>query len=580
MSKITLALVVLLSCCVAARAQEADAAAPAANPQTQLRQDLDALALEAGEIDRPLARASALTEVAGALWPLDEARAKGLLREALELTFPDGPDRARLRERAIGDPIHAPTPEESARTSLRARVLRAAARDGDFERELIETTAREAGREAEVLNLSAAASDAAKAGRLEEAARYTRRMMESEPTLANVGWAINEIAVRDRAEADRLILVYLERLRALPLSVFERSQHSSLRLSFVLPQVFLPGAAAWPGASGASIPPVGRAAVRAYLNFVVETLNRLEQARAGSSAGGRALLMSAWPLVSEHAPELAGHFAQLERMSRPPGQAPAEPPSRAGMQEYGERSYRERLKTARQTKDPLALEMAVSAARARGDFAEARKLLDLLADGALKTQLNEAVNADEVLHLIERGDTAGAEKVARQINAPGAILRAYPPLIKRLVKDKDSSSAAFLAGEAVRRLKRAEEEKTDDTAYVPSALAGLVRPPKGSRLPRAVGDIAAAVAEDDAALGFDLLTEFVRLANKHDAFTENGDPGFDPSAFRALASRDESRARQLAEGLGDRLQKIVALTAVYRRKTDALAAQAETPRRP
>ena len=48
---------------------------------------------------------------------------------------------------------------------------------------------------------------------------------------------------------------------------------------------------------------------------------------------------------------------------------------------------------------------------------------------------------------------SGGFRLTAESQAPGAILRAYPPLIRRLARDRDASSAAFLAGEAVYRAK-------------------------------------------------------------------------------------------------------------------------------
>ena len=52
------------------------------------------------------------------------------------------------------------------------------------------------------------ASAAAGEGRIDEAGELIRHAMEVEPTLIDVGFAINEVAARDRPAADRLMLDY------------------------------------------------------------------------------------------------------------------------------------------------------------------------------------------------------------------------------------------------------------------------------------------------------------------------------------------------------------------------------------
>jgi hypothetical protein len=63
-----------------------------------------------------------------------------------------------------------------------------------------------------------------------------------------------------------------------------------------------------------------------------------------------------------------------------------------------------------------------------------------------------------------------------------------------------------------------------------------------------------------------MLDEMVKAANKNHANTDNGNVGFDVDIFTTLAPKDENRARQSAGMLQDRLQRIVALAAIYKWK--------------
>ena len=148
--------------------------------------------------------------------------------------------------------------------------------------------------------------------------------------------------------------------------------------------------------------------MRAYLSFVAETMTRVER-EGGDLSALHGFVVMAWPSMMQHAPEMAAQFGALERASRRPGQAA--PPLRTFAEiktAYDpDRKYDERVKTARQTKDPLALEVAAGFAMTRKDFEEARKLIALMKDGETKTQLSDQVNARESLHLLDTGDLAG-----------------------------------------------------------------------------------------------------------------------------------------------------------------------------
>jgi hypothetical protein len=69
-----------------------------------LLSDLQGLTARARQIEKPLARATAETEIADALWPLDRELAKDLLRDAYKLTFPEEAEQEKLRKVPIGAP--------------------------------------------------------------------------------------------------------------------------------------------------------------------------------------------------------------------------------------------------------------------------------------------------------------------------------------------------------------------------------------------------------------------------------------------------------------------------------------------
>lgn len=504
--------------------------------------ELRALDAEASELRKPLARARAKVEIADAAWTLDREWAKKLLREAYELTFPEGEERDRLRRQAIGDRVRSPTELGWARTQMRNRVFAVASRDRAFADELSLYGAQELGRAEEEergLNLS---WQALRAGDSELAAKYASLATRAEPTRGAVFELIPNIAKLDRAVADRLILEYIERLRTTPLSM---SNGSALRAHFSLQNVMGGG---YLGNDGRPVPPPGPAVMRAYVGYVVESMTALSQSEPESLKTLRTFLLAAWVPLQRHAPELTASFAALERLSRRPGEEGGLPKpfnEAEARKARAEEQVRHALKSGRADDEVIGLAMG------RKDFADARKLIDLLPDGEKKAQLVEWVNVEEALSLATGDDQAGAEKLAELLSKPESLLRVYPVLIGKCAKRKDSLCVTSLAGRAVKQLRRLPESSS-----VASSLAGL----------------AEAVAPSDEALAFEMLDEAVAAANSNQLEEAVlGRLPVETGAFRTLAARNEPRAFQSANSLKERSARIAALAAVYQRRAKALA---------
>ncbi|HEX8502488.1 MAG TPA: hypothetical protein VF659_18040 [Pyrinomonadaceae bacterium] len=541
--------------------------------------ELRALEAESKELLKPVDAASARAEIGAAAWALDREWAKSLLREALALTFPAEVYRAPLRDRPVGAALQPPTPEDGARGRVRRRVFEVAARDREFARELSGTAARELGKVEEVERETALAVAAVAEGRLEEAGELILDAAEAEPTLINIGDAINRVAQRDRAAADRLALAYIERLRRLPLSVFTERNHTSIRVPLSFAWMMQPDSHPF-GGDGPPPPPPGREVVRAYVAFVADTMTRIEQA-GGDLSRMHVFIPTVWPHMLKYAPEYAGQLSALERASRRPGQPPTPLRSFAEIKAaYGGR-YEERLKIARQTKDPLDLEVSASSAMTRKEFEEARKLVGMMKDGETKTQLAEQVNMKESLHLLGAGDLAGAERLARQLNNVSSILQAYPPLVRRLAKETDAGRAALLADEAARRLRAAAEKGNGNDTFTPTLLApvaGSLRIYRQTRALEALSELALAVEPAAPHVALDLLDALAETAAKARVTSEEGNPNFNPEVFARLSALDAGRARSAAARLEDRLQRLAALAAVCRGEAERLE-QSAPPRR-
>jgi len=496
--------------------------------------DLQNLNVETTKLDNSLARALAKAEIADAAWELDQAWSKKLLREAYELTFPPTEEQAKLRDRQAGAAPIIPTGDDLARDNLRSRILTAAGRDKAFGDELASLGAQQLGRFEEHFRYASLAASAANAGELETASTHLLRALEADPTQITAGLTAHHIAARDRAAADRLIIQYVEQLRTFPISTVNQS---ASRTYFVLGEMVFPN----PNLNRKEIPPAGRIAVRAYINYVIESMTALEQREPGAAMKLRYFLLQTWLPLKQYAPDLTGAFMQVEALSRGSGDS-SELPQISGREASKER-YESQVKQAFDSgkSDELLINFAIS----REDFKNARKLIDLLPDKNQKTRFAEMANMREAVSLAAKGETLEAEKLAQQLKKAASILEAYRAIINRCVADKNPSCVTSMIYQSLTQLKQAEDRA--------SASLSLTK-------------LAIAVAPINHIAALEMLDEAISIANRNNINTEQGRIGLDVNAFRVLARKDEGRVREAASGLKERLLRISALAAIYQWK--------------
>ncbi len=528
----------------------------------ELLADLQALNAKVVKLDGPLARALAKAEIADAAWTLDQDWAKKLLKEAYGLTFPTEEERSRLRNVAIGAAPVLPNATDRARNEVRNRIFSIAGRDRAFANQLAQLGADELGRSEQQFRYARLATDALSNGENEAASRYILQAMEADPTQLLGTSVILDVALRDRAEADRLIIQYIKLLRATPLSM---ANQSALRTYFILGGLVFPSRSTHP-LSG-QIKPAGPDVIREYASFLIESIGRLEQNEPGSAQRFRGFLLSAWLPINQYAPELIGRFMELERLSRRPGQDAALP--RTSPEETSRASYESRIREALNSDQPD--ELTINFAISREDFSVARKLIGKLQDGAQKTELLETVNAREAMSLATKGDIAGAERLAEQLGRATSILQVYPVIINKCVAKRDQSCVTASVYQAMKQLKRANTELIAPPAGIPASVV------PGSRefdpVSLSLSRLAKAVAPVNETLALEVLEEMVRAANRSNVDMGQGRIGFDVDVFKKLAPTDEARVRQDAAALNDPLRQIIALAAIYQWKAEELVKQ-------
>lgn len=524
-----------------------------------LLSSLQALETESTKLDKVLARALAKAEIADAAWVLDQAWAKKLLREAYEFTFPEEEEQNKLRNELVGAAPKFPTDIDRARSEVRNRVFSIAVRDKAFVDELTKLGAQKLGHYEELLRNANLATKAIEAGDKEAAGRYILQSIEADPTQISAGRAILDLAAKDRAAADTLIIQYIERLRTIPLS-FENQ--SLGRTHLILNELVFPN-------PNRNILLAGPLVMRAYVAYIIESLRKLEQLRPGFLKRARGILLTAWLPLKKYAPELTQAFFELERLSISPGDDASLP--KVSDVEASKERYEKRVKDALNSDQPD--ELAINFAITRGDFDKARKLIEKLSDGPIKTQLTEMVNTQEAISLAKKGNLVEAERLAGQLNKATSILQVYPVIINKYVISKDHSNATLIVYQAIKQLKHANTEVAIPPAGIPSSALVISRELDPVLL--SLSKLAKVVVSMDEPLALEILDETVRSANASDMDTGQGRTGIDLDVFRKLTPKNEIRVRQAAESLKDPLRRIVALAIIYQWEAEELEKRAK-----
>ena len=562
MKATTLSILLLLAASPAGHGQTVketldDAAAEA--QRTVLLNDLKALAADAVRPGAPLMEAAAKAEIADAAWSLDREMAKTLLRDAYELTFPK-----EGRESNVTQGAGAPPPQMSAagraRLDVRVRVMTVASRDKKLADELLQL-AEERGQKSEGRDIYGLMAQAAlDGGDRERAYEFVIKSFEFDPTQGAVTNVINDLARQDRAAADQLVLKYIESLRQLTLTGKDAGAVMT-HLSFI--QLFDPNS--FYDDPNHEVPRPGPAVMRAYVAYVIESLRRMEQQEPGGSKPMRAMLMSVWLPLKQHAPELAGAFLELEALSRTPGREASLPTPDT---EKARRERADRLRRAAAESDAPD-DHTINSLVGNGDYDRARKAIDKLPDGPRKKQHTEKLNIKQALGLAAKGDIAGASLLAERLDKAASLLQVYPVLIKSCAARKDAGCVSGLGLRAMKQLEKADAAPFAPPAGTPSAFFATGREMDFAL--QGLAKMAAAVAPFDATLSFEMLDRLVSAANKSEVDTALGRAGYDAAVFKTMAALDETRARQSAEALKDPLRRLTALAAVARWKAETLA---------
>lgn len=530
-----------------------------------LLSDLQYLEREAVKFNDPLAEALAKIEIADAAWELDSDWAKKLIRAAYELTLPD-PDERSGQHRTVGSIPPLSNAADRSRWRIRYRALEVARRDRDFTNELIQMGDESLGAYGEHFASAALADQAIEAGDVSAAADYVLRGIKADPTQGTAPDIINRIALRNRALADRLVIQYIGELRRFPLSSVNQSDvRSFLTLSSLVRPFLIPD-------PSIKVPTPGPEAMRAYIGYMLEALNNLEQQEPGYLTVRRRTLLSLWVPLQQYAPEMAGAFLSLEGRSRRPGDN-SSLPTAASIEE--ERRLRYEKNVEKELDGDQPHEALIYSAISRRDFDKARKMIAKLPEGARKKYLADAVNAEEALNLIRKGNIYEAERFANELSRVASMLRVYPALISKCVAKKDQACADRLVSQSLRQAKSSDTSAPPVPEGIPvSAVAG---DPRFDPVLSFIAELAIKVLPSGNGLAFNVLDELVSVANATPIETSQARIGFDVSIFKKLAPKNETHVQQAAYSLKNPVQRVLALAAMYQWKAKEIADRQSKP---
>lgn len=549
--------------------------------RSQLESEIGSLILDSNKlVDAPLAEASAKADIAAALWSLDEAGAKMLLRQAHELTLPSKEERQQRQPYKVSDNLPFPNSKDSGRGMIRARIMRLAARDANFAGELIAIQRDQLNPEHAHMSYANLASEALNRDDLESAGRYTSQAFELDPTHTAAGLTLPKIALRDRALADKLTIEIIERLRALQLPLNSQGMmrahftlHQSLNLdeSPVIP--FLPEM------QGVIIPRAGANAVRAFVNFVIESTAREARLNPSNATRLRPRLMYVWLPLQKYAPDLAPAFLEVEALTRRSGES-NQLPTEESWKEEMQRGAKQRdtnLENELKSKDEpdrMTIQLAIS----RGEFEKSRKLINRMTEGRIKTQLiNMLLAAEAKHHLTTNNDFLKAETLAAQLTAVNQIASTYLLLINACAKSKDAAcSLDNLYANSLKQIKNADTTPEEPPPGIPTSVTARVFDPVMMSLSR----FAVALAPTHQDLAFQILDDTIQFANRTALDASTGRISFEPQAFKLLAAKDAERAKQLANNLQERFHRMTALANVYAQQAEDLSKTQSDNREP
>jgi hypothetical protein len=502
-------------------------------------QNLDYQALNLSD----LARASVKAELADAAWDIDRTWSKELLTKAYSLTLPSEDEQSKLRSRAVGSQPVPPAQSDRARRAIRNRIVQIAAKEKSFVDQLVQSGVNQIGRSEGQMTYATLADNARLENDLEAAGKYLLQSVEMDPSQIAAGYLIADIARTDRSKADELILQYFRSIITFPLS---SANNSLSRIYLVVHKLLFPPA---------DVKPPGPDVMRAYVNYVIQSLGSMEQREPGSLRVNRPFLLRAYFSLKQYAPDLTSDFLLLEQKSRTPDKVASVD---ADATEFLNRIEQNRSKDISENESPT--ERQIFQCISNHDFTKARKLIDRLAESADRERLGDLVNVKEAIYLLNKDKILEARGIAEKVRHASAIEEVYVALILKCVSVQNNSVAQDVMVQAMRQLKTSNSTLANLPMGIPASFAATSR--DVDPILNGMAKLTLAVSSSSLDVAMIGLSETIGAANVSEIDTTQGRAGFDISIFKRLAPKDEMHVRLAAESFKDPLRRLLALAAI------------------
>src|SRR6185503_955615 len=440
----------------------------------------------------------------------------------------------------------------------RSRVLQVASRDRAFASSLIKLQKDNMDQSSAHIDNAMLAKQAFGDNDIEAGSKYLLDALQADPTQTMAGFLIRDLAKRDRAAADKLIIEYLGILRGVSLS----SSEERFRVFLVVLQLIFPSLT-----PDKTAPAPGPEVMRAYSLYILDTLSAWEQLSPGSLSRYRTLLVTAWSPINQYARDLIPSFMRLETLSRS-SQDTGPVPDIQDIVDAGKKSQDKQLERnlESETPDPMVIQAAIRNA----EFNEARKAIDRMEEGDTKNQLLDLVNAREAMALTSKGAIDNAEVLAVKLRGGVRIIEAYAALIAKSDKQAQKISLGYRALEQLRRASNQPET----SLMMPAGYA-----PTGKETDQKLFSLSKlylmTVSFDDD-LAESVLQETILAMNGTDVDANQGRLGFDLTLFKEATAKNRLQAEQAAASISDPLRRIVALAAIDKWKIDRLNRERST----
>ncbi len=489
------------------------------------------------KLNSPISKAYSKISIADGLWRLDAEKAKQLLLQALELTFPEN-DEKKVRGKEISRGLFAPSKIDISRKSLQTKIFHIALRDNAFSKKLIEIIDKKYVEGEKNINYSKLAKLLIENGDLSGAESFITLAIETGQIDLNVGYAIYLLSAKDRVKADELILKLIDILQ------YRRYDFHSLLITLMSMEIAIFADDIGVLTASKTVPS-SDVVIKKYLDFALNKVSETGQIDTNGFKPLRGVIVSLWRRIIFYAPELENRFRILEQQSRlhPNDEDLPEPITPESQQKNDEA----KVSKAEESKKAEDIEEAIKILLRLKKFSKARELANLFKNEKDTEKFSNQINTEEAIYLIENKNLYDAEKVMKKIGDPRFVLKISSILIEKFYEANEKDYAQNLTYETVRKLK-----SYDENLSLPYSLSQLTK----------------VTAKIDKDLTFTLLDETIKSLNKRDIDEEIGEVDFDVSVFPIVAKIDIDRSEQMAENLSNNLRRIIALAAVYQFKVN------------